>query len=104
MSPIVFMENENIGWEVGFPRFRWREKVVFGCVFYEAALRCFSVPVPNSLFSTRLPSFTMRLGFGDAVKELLCGFSTDSAKDKEMGIQRSHSWEPVKMQAHPRQK
>ncbi|XP_070622544.1 complexin-3-like [Erythrolamprus reginae] len=43
-------------------------------------------------------------GFGDAVKELLCGFSAGSAKDKDIGVQRSLSWEPVKMQTHPRQK
>ncbi|XP_032089834.1 uncharacterized protein LOC116519864 isoform X2 [Thamnophis elegans] len=56
------------------------------------------------LFAARPLSLTMRSGFGDAVKELLCGFSTNSAKDKDMGVQRSHSWEPVKMQAQPRQK
>ncbi|XP_026545200.1 complexin-4-like [Notechis scutatus] len=46
----------------------------------------------------------MRSGLGDTVKQLLCGFSADSAKDKDMGVQRSHSWEPVKLQSHPRQK
>ncbi|KAK9391093.1 complexin-3-like [Crotalus adamanteus] len=60
--------------------------------------------VPNGLFSTRLLSLTMRSGFGDAVRQLLCGLATDSTKEKDMGVQRSHSWEPVKMKAPPRQK
>ncbi|XP_034262864.1 complexin-3-like isoform X1 [Pantherophis guttatus] len=100
------MENENIGWDVGFCSVSDGGRKCFWVrLFTKLLFRCFSVPgakQPPLLHSA--PVLTMRSGFGDAVKELLCGFSTDSAKDKDMGVQRSHSWEPVKMQVHPRQK